>query len=134
VYGAGAVVPSNRGGFARQRSTASSSDSSLEPIHRGVTGCTDGPFLDGKPVDPRSRKTDYLLQEKGAHDRVMQQTTRHASQVLQEPLDDADAKLSDACWSGGESESLPAYRRRPGVPRRAPVVTVTASTAAAARR
>ncbi|MFG2134419.1 ketoacyl-ACP synthase III family protein [Streptomyces sp. NPDC048751] len=98
VYGdgAGAIVLSNRGGFARLRSTASYSDSSLEPIYRGTEGWTDGPFLDGKPVDLRTRKTDYLLKEEGAYDRVIQQMTKHASSVLQEALDDADAKLSDA--------------------------------------
>lgn len=98
VYGdgAGAMVLSNRGGFARLRSTASYSDSSLEPIYRGTTGWTDGPFLDGRPVDLRSRKTDYLLQEEGAYDRVIQQMTKHASAVLEEALADADAKLSDA--------------------------------------
>lgn len=98
VYGdgAGAMVLSNRGGFARLRSTASYSDSSLEPIYRGTTGWTDGPFHDGKPVDLRSRKSDYLLQEEGAYDRVIQQMTKNASQVLDEALADADMKLADA--------------------------------------
>lgn len=94
--GAGAVVLSNQGGFARLRSTASYSDSSLEPIYRGTHGWNDGPFLDGKPVDLRSRKSDYLLKEEDAYDHVIQQMTKNASQVLQEALDDADMKLSDA--------------------------------------
>ncbi|ALO07923.1 3-oxoacyl-ACP synthase III [Streptomyces venezuelae] len=94
--GAGALVLSNQGGFARLKSTATYTDSSLEPIYRGTQGWTDGPFLDGKPVDLRTRKSDYLLKEEGAYDHVIQQMTKNASQVLQEALDDADAKLSDA--------------------------------------
>jgi 3-oxoacyl-[acyl-carrier-protein] synthase-3 len=94
--GAGAVVLSNRSGFARLLSTASRSDSSLEPIYRGVHGWTDGPYLEGKPVDLRSRKSDYLLREEGGYDGVIQKMTDNASSVLEEALSDADAKLSDA--------------------------------------
>ena len=87
------MLSKNRG-FAKLLSTATLSDSTLEPIYRGVDGWTDGPFLDGKPVDLHSRKSAYLLQEEGAYDTVIQLMTKHASQVLQEALDDADTDLA----------------------------------------
>jgi 3-oxoacyl-[acyl-carrier-protein] synthase-3 len=95
VYGdgAGALVLSSRGGFARLRSTASYSDSSLEPIYRGVTGWTTGPFHDQRPVDLRGRKRDYLLRNEDAYDQVIQQMTKNVGLVLQEALDDADTDL-----------------------------------------
>ncbi|MDT0378449.1 ketoacyl-ACP synthase III family protein [Streptomyces sp. DSM 42041] len=94
--GAGALVLSSRGGFARLRSTASLSDSSLEPVYRGATGWTDAPFADGSPVDLGARKEAYLLRDEGGYDRVIRQLTKNASEVLQTALDDADASLSDA--------------------------------------
>ncbi len=97
VYGdgAGALVLSTRGGFAKLLSTASLTDSSLEPVYRGVHGWTKAPFEDGKPVDLRSRKSDYLLRHEDAYEQVIGQMTAHAGTVLQAALDDADTKLSD---------------------------------------
>lgn len=96
VYGdgAGALVLSSRGGFARLRSTASYSDSSLEPIYRGVDGWTPAPFHDQRPVDLRSRKSDYLLRNEDAYDTVIQRMTKNVGIVLQEALDDADTNLA----------------------------------------
>ncbi|SEK59134.1 ketoacyl-ACP synthase III family protein [Streptacidiphilus jiangxiensis] len=98
VYGdgAGALVLSKRGGFLRLVSTASLTDATLEPIYRGVTGWTEAPFADGKPVDLRSRKRDYLLLHEDAYEATINQMTVNAGQVLQEALDEADMKLADA--------------------------------------
>ncbi|WP_037607973.1 ketoacyl-ACP synthase III family protein [Streptacidiphilus rugosus] len=97
VYGdgAGALVLSKRGGFARLLSTASLTDATLEPVYRGVTGWTPAPFAEGKPVDLRSRKRDYLLRHEDAYEQTINQMTVNAGQVLQEALDDADTKLAD---------------------------------------
>ncbi|WP_034090044.1 ketoacyl-ACP synthase III family protein [Streptacidiphilus albus] len=98
VYGdgAGALVLSSRGGFARLLSTASYTDSSLEPIYRGVHGWTKAPFEQGTPVDLRSRKSDYLLQHEDAYEQTIHLMTKNAGLALQEALDDADTKLADA--------------------------------------
>ena len=100
VYGdgAGALVLSSRGGFARLVSTSSYTDSTLEPVYRGVHGWTRAPFEHGTPVDLRSRKSDYLLQHEDAYEETIHRMTKNAGLALQEALDDAGITLADATF------------------------------------
>lgn len=97
VYGdgAGAIVLSSRGGFARLRSTASIADASLEPIYRGSDAWTAAPFPNGTPVDLRTRKREYLLRNEDAYEQVIAQMGKNLSTVVQQALDDADTTLAD---------------------------------------
>lgn len=96
--GAGALVLSSQRGFAQLLSTASYSDSSLEPIYRGGPGWTDAPFHDQRPIDLRTRKRDYLLRHEDAYDQVIQQMTKNVTVVLQQALDDAGTELAKASF------------------------------------
>lgn len=94
VYGdgAGAVVLSSSGGFARLLSTVSLSDSTLEPIYRG-SAWTTGPFADGKPVDLASRKSSYLQQHEDGYEEVIGRMSRHASTALDTALAEAGTTI-----------------------------------------
>jgi len=96
VYGdgAGALVVSSRGGFARLISTVSLSDSTLEPIYRG-SGWTAAPFEDGKPVDLASRKSSYLQSHEDGYEEVIGRMSAHAADVLATALAEAGATIGD---------------------------------------
>ncbi|GAA2382309.1 ketoacyl-ACP synthase III [Streptomyces glaucosporus] len=93
--GAGALVLSSRGGFARLRATASYGDPSLEVLYRGGRW-TDAPFEDGKPLRLGERQEEYLMREEDAFDRVGQRIAEGSRKVLATALDDAGIELSDA--------------------------------------
>jgi 3-oxoacyl-[acyl-carrier-protein] synthase-3 len=96
VYGdgAGALVLSSQGGFARLVSTVSLTDSALEPIYRG-SAWTAAPFENGKPVDLASRKSDYLRANEDGYEEVIGRMASHAATVLDAVLDEADTKIGD---------------------------------------
>ncbi|MCX4748916.1 ketoacyl-ACP synthase III family protein [Kitasatospora sp. NBC_01287] len=99
VYGdgAGAIVLSTRGGFAKVRSTASISESSLEPIYRG-TDWTDVPFESGRPADLDERKRSWLTRHESAYEEAMGRIGDKFAAVLGKALEDADTKLPDTQW------------------------------------
>ncbi len=96
--GAGAVVLSTTGGFAKLRSTASVGDPSLEPIYRGGDAWTDAPFYDGKPGDMRARKHAYLMQNPNGYEEAIERIGRNFGGVLHRALTDADTTLPDTQW------------------------------------
>ncbi|GAA1955155.1 ketoacyl-ACP synthase III family protein [Kitasatospora viridis] len=100
VYGdgAGALVLSTRGGFAKVRSTASRADSSLEPLYRGEDAWTAAPFHDGKPVDLAARKRHWLTRHEGAYDEAIARINQNFGAVLQTALADADTDLAGTQW------------------------------------
>lgn len=96
VYGdgAGALVVSSQGGFARLVSTVSLSDSTLEPIYRG-TAWTAAPFENGKPVDLASRKSTYLQAHEDGYDEVIGRMSGHARNVLDTVLAEAGTTIGE---------------------------------------
>lgn len=100
VYGdgAGAMVLSSQGGFARVRSTASRADSFLEPLYRGSDAWTDAPFHNGKPVDLAGRKRDWLSRHVSAYEETIARINENFGAVLQEALQDADTDLAGTQW------------------------------------
>ncbi|MFE9422244.1 ketoacyl-ACP synthase III family protein [Kitasatospora sp. NPDC006697] len=100
VYGdgAGAMVLSTRGGFARVRSTASRADASLEPLYRGEDSWTEAPFYNGKPVDLAGRKRSWLSRHEGGYDEAIARINKNFGAVLQTALADADTDLAGTQW------------------------------------
>jgi 3-oxoacyl-[acyl-carrier-protein] synthase-3 len=100
VYGdgAGALVLSTSGGFAKVRSTASVTDATLEPLYRGSDAWTDAPFQSGKPVDLAGRKKDWLTRNEGGYDEAIARINKNFGGVLQKALEDADTELPDTQW------------------------------------
>jgi 3-oxoacyl-[acyl-carrier-protein] synthase-3 len=96
--GACATVLSTRGGFARLLSTVSRSDATLEPLYRGMGPWTQAPFENGKTVNLGARPGDWLLRNEDAYDEVLEVVSQNFTQTLDQALDDADIKLSDADW------------------------------------
>jgi 3-oxoacyl-[acyl-carrier-protein] synthase-3 len=123
VYGdgAGALVLSADHGFARLVSTASCSDSTLEPLYRGTAGWTETPFATGKPVDLAARKSDYLLQHEDLYDEVIAKMVKNGSATLQQALDDAGITLEAARFLVhpviGETIATMSFHQRLGVDR-----------------
>lgn len=97
VYGdgAGALVLSTAGGFARVLASSTLSDSTLEPIYRGSGGWTSTPFLDGEPADLRGRKRDYLLQRPELYDEVIDRTSGGLLTVVTSALEEAGHGMQD---------------------------------------
>ncbi len=100
VYGdgAGAMVLSTQGGFAKVRSTASRADASLEPLYRGSDSWTEAPFYDGKPIDLAGRKRDWLTRNEGGYDEAISRINQNFGVVLQTALKDADTDLAGTQW------------------------------------
>lgn len=96
--GACAAVLSKRGGFARLVSTASITESSLEPLYRGSAPWTAAPFEGGKAVDLTARKDDWLMRHEDAYDDAIKLVGERFSQVLAAALEDAEMTLEDAQW------------------------------------
>ncbi|WP_329564285.1 ketoacyl-ACP synthase III family protein [Kitasatospora sp. NBC_01266] len=99
VYGdgAGAIVLSGRGGFARIRATASISEPSLEAIYRGADW-TDIPFETGRPADIHARKGVWLSRQENSYEAAMGRIGEKLALVLNKALADADTKLPDTQW------------------------------------
>ena len=93
--GAGALVLSSRGGFARVRATVSYGDPSLEPTVRGAATWTDTPFQDGRTISLSDRKQSYQLAEDLSFEDMIDKISGGASFSLKQALADADAELSD---------------------------------------
>lgn len=99
VYGdgAGAVVLSTSGGFAKLLSTASRADASLEPLYRG-SSWTPAPFFDGKPLDLGARKLEWLERHEGGYDDAIETINKNFGAVLQDALTDAETDLAGTQW------------------------------------
>jgi 3-oxoacyl-[acyl-carrier-protein] synthase-3 len=96
--GACAAVLSRQGGFARLVSTASMTESSLEPLYRGTGPWTTAPFHDGKAVNLTERKDEWLMRNEDAYDDAVKLVGDRFSEVLGQALADADMTLHDAQW------------------------------------
>ncbi|MFJ9694850.1 ketoacyl-ACP synthase III family protein [Kitasatospora sp. NPDC101183] len=93
--GAGALVLSNRGGFARIRAIYSYGDSSLEPMGRLGDSWTDAPFQDGEPVGVAARKKEFLLNQDLDLEEAIEKIARNVAFNLKHALHEAEAELSD---------------------------------------
>lgn len=87
--GAGAVVLSTRGGFARVRATYSFGDPTLEPIARAGRTWSDTPFHDGKPVRFEAVLPDVDMDE------TVEKITNGVRRSVDTVLREAEAELSD---------------------------------------
>ncbi|MEV8594601.1 ketoacyl-ACP synthase III family protein [Streptomyces sp. NPDC052012] len=94
--GAGAVVLSNQGGFARLVATVSYGDPSLEPFLRGTTGWTPAPFAEGRPIDLRSRIRDFMTQSETNLDIMGEKIGSMSVRVLEDALKEAGTDLGSA--------------------------------------
>lgn len=94
--GAGAVLVSGRGGFARVRALALHADPSLEPLHRGTDAFTPGPFAAGRPVDFTPSKQSFLAAEGAA--RVAVRTAAGQREVVDKALAEAGVEMRDIDW------------------------------------
>lgn len=106
--GGGAAVLSSRTGFARIRSSATVSDSTLEPVYRGP-GWTAGPFAQGRPVSLRSRKLDYLSARAGRLEETVGRMTENLHAVVGRALRDADCELSDIGYLVHANTGFPVF-------------------------
>ncbi|MDH6121614.1 ketoacyl-ACP synthase III family protein [Kitasatospora sp. GAS204B] len=100
VYGdgAGALVLSTRGGFAKVRSSVSRADASLEPLYRGDDAWTEAPFYDGKPADLAGRKRHWLSRNEDAYDQTIAKINENFGAVLKQALAEADTDLAGTQW------------------------------------
>ncbi|MEC4015469.1 ketoacyl-ACP synthase III family protein [Streptomyces sp. H27-D2] len=92
--GAGALVLSSRGGFARVRATCSIGDPSLEPLGRH-NEWTDTPFPDGRTLSLDTSLRDYMQNEEADLDEVVERISNGVQQSLKQVLHEAGADLSD---------------------------------------
>ncbi len=91
------MVVSSRTGFARVLSSATVSDSTLEPVYRGGPW-TAGPFAEGRPVSLRARKLGYLSSRGGLLDETVGRMTENLDQAVGQALRDADCALGDVAY------------------------------------
>lgn len=94
--GAGALVLSNEGGFARLLATASYGDPSLEPFLRGTRGWTSSPFAEGKPIDLRRRVGEFMAANEDHLDTMGEKLEKMSVRVLESALAEAGRDLDDA--------------------------------------
>lgn len=93
--GAGAIVLSSRGGFAKVRATYSFGDSSLEPMGRGGSeDWTNAPFHDGQPAYMGVRKRDFLMDEDDGYEGVIAKISGNAQHTMEQALKEADTDLA----------------------------------------
>jgi 3-oxoacyl-[acyl-carrier-protein] synthase-3 len=94
--GAGALVLSNRSGFARIRSIHSHSDSTLEQMSRGYAEWTTGPFADGQTLQLNSGVEDFLQNADVDLDDMIARIGGGVRHSLKMALYEAEIELADA--------------------------------------
>lgn len=92
--GAGAVVLSTRGGFARIRATYSYGDPTLEPMARPAGPWTDTPFPGGRTLEFANSKRNEAIDL----DDVVQRVSAGVQHSLKQVLHDAEVELSDVTF------------------------------------
>ncbi len=88
---------SSRSGFARVLSTATFSDSTLEPVYRGGPW-TAAPFAAGEPVSLRARKEAYLGGDPDAVRATVDRMTENLREVVGRALKDAGTDLDGIAY------------------------------------
>ncbi|SEK59291.1 ketoacyl-ACP synthase III family protein [Streptacidiphilus jiangxiensis] len=108
--GAGAVVLSRSGGFARVLSTVTRADSSLEAVYRG-TEWTPAPFADGRPVSLAARKRAHFAGDEQRLRGAMATMTDRLRTVVEQALDEAGGlKTADVARVVHANLGLPVAR------------------------
>lgn len=93
--GAGAMVLSDRSGFARILSTVSLGDPALEPMARTAPSWTAAPFLGGETLRLGTSLRDYMRDENVDLDEVVERIATGVRGSVEQALDEAGAKLGD---------------------------------------
>ncbi|HEV3171578.1 MAG TPA: ketoacyl-ACP synthase III family protein [Actinocrinis sp.] len=93
--GAGAVVLSTRGGFARVRASYSYGDPELEPMGRTGDRWNDTPFQNGETLTLGTRKYDFIRGEDIDFDEAIERISNGVQLSLKRVLHEAEAELTD---------------------------------------
>ncbi|MDX8050186.1 ketoacyl-ACP synthase III family protein [Lentzea sp. BCCO 10_0798] len=94
--GAGALVLSNRSGFARIRSIYSHADPTLEQMSRGYAEWTTAPFHDGRTLQLSSGVEDFLRNPDVDLDDMIARIGGGVRHSLKQALYEAEIELADA--------------------------------------